>query len=119
MSAPVLTVDVSEAQPGGVCVLALTGKLDPLAAEEVEAVVKREHAAGHRRFVFDLTKLSYVGSIGLRVFVGLHNTVKHDGDVAACGLAPLVKQVFDLTRVSSVVRVYATRADAIDAVRSR
>jgi anti-sigma B factor antagonist len=102
-----------------VCVVELAGKLDPPAVTDLEAEVDARLADGHRRFVFDCSGLVYIGSLGLRVLVGLVQKVRGDGTVVVCGLTPDIRRMFDLTRVSSLLRVYPTRADAVDAAKSR
>ncbi len=54
-------------------VIALAGKLDPEAVEELHPRIQEVYRAGLRRFVFDLTNLEYAGSLGLRLLVGIQN----------------------------------------------
>lgn len=113
------SIDVSDGADGRVCVVSLAGKLDPLAVERLEPVVDRLYEAGHRSFVLDLARLAYVGSVGLRVFVELAKRVRADGYLGVCDAAPPIRQLFDLTKISSLLRIFPSRADAIDAARSR
>ena len=59
-----------------VCVVTLTGNFDPFAVEGLQPRVQEKVDAGYRRFVFDLSQLHHIGSLGLRLLVGLHNQVK-------------------------------------------
>jgi anti-anti-sigma factor len=118
MSEP-FAVEVGYDPTGRVCVVALAGKLDPPACDLLEPELEALYADGRRHFVFDLKQLRYVGSLGLRAFVGLANRVRGEGSVAACGLTGVVREVFDVTKVSAVLRVYPSRADAVDAIVSR
>lgn len=97
-------------------VVSIGGKLDPVAVEELTPRVEDAYRAGARRFVFDLTGLEYAGSLALRLFVGLHNRVKGEGAVVLCNPSPPLRAVFELTRVNQVLRLYPTRAEALDAV---
>jgi anti-anti-sigma factor len=99
----------------GVLVVALRGKLDPVAVEELTPKVEEAYRAGSRRFVFDLTHLDYVGSLGLRLFVGLYTRVKGEGAVVFCNPSGPLRSVLELTKVNHVLRLYPTRAEAIDA----
>ncbi len=98
-----------------VVVIAVRGKLDPLAVEELTPKVDEEYRAGSRRFVFDLSGLEYAGSLALRLFVGLHNRVKGEGAVVLSSTPAPVRTLFEVTRVNQVLRLYPTRAEAIDA----
>ncbi|MBA4188744.1 MAG: hypothetical protein C0467_12160 [Planctomycetaceae bacterium] len=100
-----------------VCIVSLKGSLDPLASEELDPLLKAQYAAGFRKFVFDLTELAYVGSLGIRLLVGLSNQVKGEGGVVLCNLTSGVRIVVELTKLDRVLRIYPNRADAIGAVR--
>ena len=109
-----LTFDPS----GKVCVVEVTGKLDMVAAGEFEALLEAQYRAGARHFVLDLGGLEYVGSLGLQAFIRLANRVRGAGAVALCEVAAPVRQLLELTKATQVLKLYPSRADAIDAVRS-
>lgn len=96
-------------------VIALAGKMDPEAVEELYPQVQEVFRAGLRRFVFDLTELEYAGSLGLRLLVGLQNQVKGEGKVAVCGPKGPVKSMLAMTKLSEVLPEYPTRDEALDA----
>ena len=57
---------------GDVLVLAVQGSLDVITSPDLETKVQELIDGGERRLVFDLEKLDYVSSAGLRAFmVGL------------------------------------------------
>jgi anti-anti-sigma factor len=111
-------IDVSHDPTGRVCVVALAGKLDPDGAAALDPELDALVAAGDRRFVLDLAGLRYVGSLGLRSLVGLANRVRGEGTVVLCAPPAPVRQVLEMTRITTLLRVYPSRADAIDAARS-
>jgi len=100
-----------------VCIVSLVGSLDPLASEELGPQLNQRYAEGFRKFVFDLTELAYVGSLGIRLLVGLSNQVKGEGGVAMCNLTSGVRIIVELTKLDRVLRIFPNRADAIGAVR--
>ena len=99
-----------------VMIVSLTGKLDPVAAEDLTPRLEEALKAGTRRFVFDLSRLVYVGSMGLRLFVGLSNRVRGEGGVALSSPTPAVLTILDMTKLDRVLRHYPTRHEAIDAL---
>ena len=102
-----------------ICVVSLTGNLDPTAVEDLHPQVQELVQAGFRKFVFDLTKLNHIGSLGLRLLVGLANQVKADGAVFLCSVSAPMRSIIDITKVDQVLRVYPTRHAAVDAMKSR
>lgn len=107
-----------EQDPSGrVCVVVLSGSLDPLASEELGPKLQDLHRTGCRKFVIDLTELGYVGSLGIRLLVSLSNQVKGEGAVALCNPTREVRMIIEMTHLDKVVKVFPTRAEAIGAVR--
>lgn len=100
-----------------VMVVSLVGKLDPVAAEQLAPHLDEAHRTGVRRFVFDLSRLGYVGSLGLRLLVATHNRVRGEGAVALCAPAAPVLTILDMTKLNRVLRHYPTRHEALDALR--
>jgi anti-anti-sigma factor len=96
-------------------VIALAGKLDPEAVDELYPQIQEVFRAGLRRFVFDLSRLEYAGSLGLRLMLGLHNQVKGQGRVALCNPTAAVRSMLEMTKLSTVLPVYASRDEALAA----
>lgn len=102
-----------------VCVVSLTGKLDPVAVDDLHPQVQELVRAGYRKFVFDLAGLEHIGSLGLRLLVGLAHQVKDDGAVALCDLGAGVRSVVELTRINRVLPTFASRSEAVESVRGK
>lgn len=100
-----------------VCVVSLVGALDPEAVEDVHPQVQELVQAGFHRFVFDLSRLEHMGSMGLRLLIGLANQLKGGGSVALCSAANGVRTIFEMTKVTQVLPMYISRTEAVDAVR--
>ncbi len=99
-----------------VCVVTLRGHLDPVAVEDLHPQVQELVRAGYRKFVFDLSGLDYIGSLGLRLVVGLANQLKADGSVAMCQMTDSVKSVVGMTKIDLVLPTYPSRTEAVGAV---
>ncbi len=99
-----------------VTIVTVSGKLDPVAADDMAPALDDAYRNGARKFVFDLSDLVYVGSLGLRLFVGLHNRVRGEGGVALAAPKPSVLKIFDMTKLTTLLRHYPTRHEAIDAL---
>jgi anti-sigma B factor antagonist len=64
--------------------------------------------------IVDCHALEYVSSAGLRVFLlAARATERAGASFALCALKPAVREVFDLSGFSRIIRVHADRAAAL------
>ena len=81
----------------GLSVLALEGYLDAHTAPEFEKAVHSEFVEGRVRIVVECSRLTYISSAGLGVFMSFIEEIRAaGGDIKICGLTPKVFQVFDI-----------------------
>lgn len=63
-------------------------------------------AQGHKNFIFDLNKVDYIDSAGLGVVVALHKKAAQAGGLVTIrGLHGVVKDLFELTRLTQVLHI--------------
>jgi len=87
----------------GLSVLALDGYLDAHTAPEFEKTVQAEFQAGRKQMVVECSKLTYISSAGLGVFMSFIEEIREaGGDIKICGLTPKVYQVFDILGFSAL-----------------
>jgi len=87
----------------GLSVLALEGYLGAHTAPEFEKQVQAEFEAGRVQLVVECSRLSYISSAGLGVFMSFIEEIRAaGGDIKICGLAPKVFQVFDILGFSAL-----------------
>lgn len=90
-------------------VLKVAGRIDAQTTEQFESACQRLIQDGVTRVVVDLAELQYISSAGLGSILRFAKTLQGKGGVVLlCGLKGLVKQVFELTNLISVFRVYET-----------
>lgn len=100
---------------GDLTVLTLDGFLDAHTAPQFEQAIQSELDAGHRQIIVDCSKLTYISSAGLGVFMGFIEELREQGgDIKICGLSPKVEQVFEILGFHSL---YDIVADVPAAVR--
>lgn len=74
------------------------GRLDTAAAAKVESEMAPLHDVEGHDFILDCTKLEYISSSGLRLFLGLLKAVKPKGShVYITGMSDMLRQVFAMT----------------------
>ncbi|MGE5258926.1 MAG: STAS domain-containing protein [Hyphomicrobiales bacterium] len=90
----------------GVICLQIEGRLDAESAPEAETTVRDVLKQGSRRMLFDLSKMEYISSAGLRVILMAVKELRNkQGKVVLCGLTPYVKEIFDVSNFSSIIPI--------------
>ena len=76
--------------------IALEGRLDTGSAPELEDTLESS-LDGVNKLVFDLDKLDYLSSAGLRVLLSAHKRMVGQGGMILRNVGETVKDVFDIT----------------------
>ena len=88
-------------------VLLVSGRMDAESAPRFEGKCRACIAEGLTALVVDLGDLTYVSSMGLRSFISVGKTLwDKGGALRICRLNGLVKQVFEITGLLGLFRVY-------------
>lgn len=81
----------------------LDGRLDTAASAQFQRDIQPLLDNADKHIVLDCTKLQFISSSGLRIFLSLRKqTVAMGGDVTIKGVSPEVKQVFTITGFCSL-----------------
>lgn len=109
-------MEITESRDGQVTVVEVSGRVDASTASAFEEKVLGLIAAGTSRLVIEGSKLSYISSAGLRVFLmAAKRLTPPAGHFAVGALQPQVREVFDIAGFSSVLSIHDTRAAAVAA----
>lgn len=82
--------------------IVIEGRLETTTAPELEAVVKSE-LAGVASLIFDLTKLEYISSAGLRVLLSAQKIMNAQGEMKIRGANEIVTEIFEITGFSDIL----------------
>ncbi len=106
---------VSTSCEGELSIVRVGGFVDAHTARQFEQAIQSELDAGRFKIVVDCGRLTYISSAGLGVFMGfVEETREHGGDIKVCGLAPKVREIFDMLGFSAV---FDLADDVTDAAR--
>lgn len=98
---------------GDLSVIQLDGYLDAHTAPQFEDAIQQEIDAGRHRIMVDCSKLTYISSAGLGVFMSFVEEVREQGgDIKIYGLTPKVRQVFDILGFPEIYDMCETRDEA-------
>jgi anti-anti-sigma factor len=85
-------------------------------SHELREALQRKIDAGYNKIIIDLSACEFVDSTFLGVLVSnLKKVVKEGGDLKLVGFKPVVRSMFELTRM---FRVFASFSDLQEAIRS-
>lgn len=114
-------MDLSHDFAGGTLTVPLSDDLLPGAVDDtdVDARIERLLAATPaRRLLLDLSGVRNLRSMGIASLMHVHKACQAKGvALAVCGLDPDVAQVFRVTALTRVFKVYASAEDAHAAFR--
>jgi len=104
----------------GSTVVKLDGSLDTATAPELERRLAPVLAGRSRDLVFDLERLKFVSSAGLRVFAVARRRLKErGGQTAFVNLQPQIKEVFEIMKSLPGVAIFKDVAELDDYLAAR
>jgi stage II sporulation protein AA (anti-sigma F factor antagonist) len=107
-------MQISEEKIGDVWTVGLQGRLDAATSKGAEEFLLQRIDAGERLVAFDLSRLDYISSVGLRVFMMCAKRLKTtQGKLVVFGLTPMIRQVFEIAGFLSLFPVFANRDEAV------
>lgn len=105
---------ILERNLNGISILQIEGRLGMGGEEALHEHVQQRIAAGARHFVFDMTRVSHVDSIGIAALIGAHVSIaRAGGRLILVGLNPRVTRVLAITRLLTVFESREREAEAI------
>lgn len=97
----IFTMGIKTIRDNNELTVILSGRLDTLTSPEFEERLEQE-LEGVERLVFDLSKLDYLSSAGLRVLVGAYRAKKNKGGILIRNPGKNVMDVFEITGLNRV-----------------
>jgi len=95
----------------------LRGRLDIHGADQIETKFTASVVPGGRKTVVDLSEVSFISSMGLRMFIAIAKALKrHGGKMALFAPQPQVNDVFASASLSAVVPIVGDEAEALGVV---
>lgn len=97
-------MNIERVEVGGNIVLRVAGRMDVESAAQLEPACDSCISDGFTKLVLDLGELVYISSMGLRSVITIAKKLKDKGgELRICRPTGLVRQVFEITRLTQVV----------------
>jgi anti-anti-sigma factor len=111
-------MDIAVSFGAGVPVFTLAGRFDGTGAVAFDAQTSAlKTDAIH--WVIDCAQVSYLSSLGIRSLISLEQRLRaRGGGLVLAGVVPLVRQVFQVSRLDGLLRIVTTAPEAIEKARA-
>ena len=97
-------LNINKTAAGNSLTVALEGRLDTMTAPDLESVLSKD-LAGVEHLSFDLSKLEYISSAGLRVLLSAQKTMNKQGDMVVKNATEEVKEIFEVTGFNDILTI--------------
>ena len=95
---------ITKNQEGGKLTIALEGRLDTTTSPQLEAEL-RTSVNDVTELVFDLDKLDYISSAGLRVLLAAQKVMNKQGEMKIRNVKPEIMEIFDVTGFVDILNI--------------
>ncbi len=108
-------MDISLSTNGPVTVVAISGSVDSLNADQLTQSFDAQVRSGRIRLVADFSSVSYTSSAGLRsLLAAVKDSRRAGGDLRIAAVQPSVQRVLSLSGFTSIIRVFDDVGSAVD-----
>ena len=97
-------MNIQKTLSGAALAVALEGRLDTTTAPKLEEKLLGS-VDGITRLVFDVEKLEYISSAGLRVLLAMQKLMNRQGAMLLRNVNEAVMEVFEVTGFSDILRI--------------
>ena len=95
---------IQQTKNGNALTIALEGRLDTMTAPELEAALT-DALVGVEELTFDLEKLEYISSAGLRVLLSAQKTMHRQGSMKVKNANEIIMEIFDVTGFADILTI--------------
>jgi len=106
-------MEITEERRGDVKIIKFFGRLDAVASPDAEKRLMAAAAQDGVRIALDLSGLSYISSLGMRVLLSLAKQVQTGGGkMALAAINDTVQEIFKLAGFTELFTVFQTTGEA-------
>lgn len=97
-------LNINKTNNEGIVTVSLEGRLDTVTSPQLEDALKAE-LPGAKDLTFDMTKLEYISSAGLRVLLSAQKTMNAQGSMVVKNVSEEVNEIFEVTGFSDILTI--------------
>ena len=107
-------MEITSQDVDGVTVFDIDGKIDTGTSPDAQRAIDARIAEGASKILVDLSKVDFVSSTGLRVFLVTAKRLNGSGGALhLCGLNEVVAEIFEISGFDTILDVYSSRDEAL------
>ena len=99
-----IMLNITKNVDGTALTIVLEGRLDTVTSPSLESELKSS-LGGVEDLVFDMDKLQYISSAGLRVLLSAQKVMNKQGNMVVRNASDDVKEIFDVTGFSDILTI--------------
>ena len=111
-------ISTSVQRRDGITVLLVDGVVDLSTSPPLEDLLTELVEESPHALVMDLTAVSFLASVGLRILAETHERVGGTGRFAVVAAGPITARPIQLTKLDEFLALYPTLDDAVAALRA-
>lgn len=112
-----LKLELEATEKGDVTVLHVSGYLNSLMGETLEDSINGKVDDGKMKLIVNFEKTKMINSVGISIVIGIVETIAEKGGILAfTNLSRVNRDLFDITGVSGLVKIFDTEEDALTAM---
>ena len=97
----------------------LRGRLDTQGVDQIETKFTASLVPGGRNAVVDLSELTFVASMGLRMFIGVKKALaRHGARMILFAPQPQLSDVFTTDALGAIIPIVGNEAEALAAIKA-
>jgi anti-sigma B factor antagonist len=110
-------MEIGERHQGGIVILSPVGRIENDTSPAFQSKLLEAVAPGRSAVLVDLSKVPHISSVGLRaLLMAVRRAKASNGRLVVAELTAVVKEIFTISHFSSVVEVFRTRVEALEAL---
>jgi anti-anti-sigma factor len=100
----------------GFIVLKIDGRIDTTNFSLLDEEINLLFNEGEQNFIFNFSDLNYISSSGLKIFlIAQKKIIALKGKLYLCELNPGIREIFDISGFSSLIKIYDSVSQAFEA----
>jgi anti-anti-sigma factor len=110
-------LELEAKEKGDVTILHVAGYLNSLMGETLEDSVNGRMESGKMKLILNFGKTRMINSVGISIIIGIVETISEKGGILAfTNLSRVNRELFDITGVSNLVKIFDSEEDALMAI---